>query len=240
MKRKSFYNPKLTAAIGLLLAVVFFMPLPLFAVDFVADGNQDAGMLKTVYTATDKVFLKPAPQLKADPSDVALPFGQSLKVTETKEEWLHVKTVNTGSNGWVHKSTVIETRKMLEDFKKAGTVPSNILYITRAEGKSTFDVTIISGAVKISFNLKRAIPEEGNCLFFSKQAAGKFRLLGGIDLKGLGVEGSITSPVPDSLYLYSKNDKQYRLISERLGDANDATTTIAPVALKRVNIRTIR
>lgn len=94
--------------------------------------------------------------------------------------------------------------------------------------------------MKISFNLKRAIPEEGNCIFFSRQAADKFRQLGGIDLKGLGVEGSIISPVPDSLYLYSKNDKQYRLISERLAAANTVSTTIAPVALKRVNTRKIR
>jgi hypothetical protein len=240
MKRKSINNPKLAAAISLLLAVIFFMPVPLFAVDFVAGYNQDAGMQKTVFTAIDKVSLKPAPQLKADPNDVELPLGQPLTVTETKEEWLHVKTVNTGNNGWVHKSTIVETRKMLEDFKKAGTVPSNILYITRAEGKATFNVAIISGSMKISFNLKQAIPEEGNCIFFSKEAADKFRQTGGIDLKGLGVEGSIISPVPDSLYLYSKNDKQYRLVSERLAGANAANTSIAPVALKRVNTRKIR
>lgn len=99
MNRKSIYNPKLAAAISLLLALVFFLPSPLFAVDFVAGDNQDAGMQKTVFTAIDKVSLKPAPQLKADPNDVELPLGQPLTVTETKEEWLHVKTVNTGNNG---------------------------------------------------------------------------------------------------------------------------------------------
>jgi SH3-like domain-containing protein len=189
-----------------------------------ANAREDAGLQRTVYAVIDRVSLKPEPQWKKHAQDTFLSLGQALAVIGKEEDWLRVKVVGDDRSGWVHKSTVIQSREMLEAMKKINMTPTNLIYVERADSRSTFNVAVVAGQVEVSSATMRAIPKQGNCLVFSEQAADRFRQVGGVELKGFGVEDSISAPEPGALYIYQERDKQYRLIAERLAGARPVPT----------------
>ena len=168
----------------------------------------------SVYGMVNWMKLRIDPAASSKGTGTEFPFGQELNVEKNQENWLLVNMPGTSNKGWVHRSAVSFSKDQVAGMKEIDAVPKAILFIYNIKGSASFKIAIIVGSIKLGD--KRVLAEHGTCLVFNEEKA---LSLYEQPLRGLGVDQTIVSPKPWTLYFYCSNEKMFRPVPELITEA---------------------
>lgn len=162
-----------------------------------------------VYAVAEKVTLRSEPRLGGDNKNApTVAFEQRLLIVEEKNEWLMVEVPDQKLRGWVHRAAVSSSESLPKQMEKLGLKATTILFISGIEDTGTFQVSIVEGGIQLG--TKRLLAEHGACVVMAD--ADSVNRVGGISMKGLGVDQVLSSPDPWTLYFYSSAEDKFRSV----------------------------
>ncbi|MBI4681157.1 MAG: hypothetical protein HY753_08175 [Nitrospirae bacterium] len=172
-----------------------------------ADVHEVVGM--EVYASSNNLELRPEPQLSSTKGP-RVTFGEKLITLKKEGDWFLVRLLETHKEGWVHKSTVISSKNTINDMKKIGAIPTNIIFIENITNSNSYDLGIISGGLRLGN--KRMLAEHGNSIVFADEKV--LYTIDEISMQKLGVIEPILKPRPLITYFYNSKENKFRAIDE--------------------------
>jgi len=169
----------------------------------------------TVYSIADKVSLRPEPRL-GTPIETAprVAFGQEMVISEERGDWLLVQVSDRGLRGWVHRALVTSSSSLPSNLRAIGIHPVTVLFVSGIQNRNTFQVSVVHGGIRLG--TKRLLAEHGTCVVTGDGT--RAAQVGGLSMKGFGVEQVIESPQPWTLYFYSSGEKLFRPVASLITD----------------------
>ena len=186
--------------------------LPIWQDSAAPPSSPSAGKsTRFVYAIAEQVRLRvePDPDSSLAPSP-NIPFGKEMLLVGEQGHYLQVKVPGEDSEGWLHRACVTFSQSLPKDMDAVGLRPNTIIFIPESgiKGSGTFQVVLIEGRIRVG--AKRFGADEGNCIVTDGANAAKS--LGGLSMKGFGVDQTITSPKPWTLYFYSSSIGKFQEI----------------------------
>lgn len=170
------------------------------------------------YSLANGVPLKTKPSLgESTPTVAELAFGDSVTTKgEMNGEWVHVTSASLKAEGWIHRAALTLNKSLLSGARNIGAIPKNLVYISNIRGPASFDVTIVSGGVRLG--TKRLLADHGLCIIIGNNRLSAVRT--GVSMKGFGIQQNIVFPPPWSPYFYSSGKRTFEPLADLVRSGN--------------------